>query len=262
MPPVEVGRSTRVLVTGASRGIGEVVAGAFARRGCTLGLVARSEDRLREVAAELPGDGHVTLPADVRDRGSIAAAVESFGVIDVAVANAGRADYAPVREMDLDTVEEMTRLNWLGTVYTVKAVLPGMLERRRGHLVLVSSVAALRSFPSGAVYGATKAAQRAFGEALWHELGGTGVSLTLVYPGEVRSSIHEGKDDLPEWRQPSEDAEPEPLAEQIVEAVQADASAVYYPKAVRAVRVAHGISPRLTDRILRRKRGRSAAPRG
>lgn len=259
---MEVGRSTRVLITGASRGIGEVVAGAFARRGCTVGLVARSEDRLREVAAELPGGGHETIPADVTDRNSIAAAVERFGAIDVAVANAGRADYAPFRDMDLDTVEEMTRLNWLGTVYTVKAVLPGMLERRRGHLVIVSSGAALRSFPSGAVYGATKAAQRAFGEALWHELGGTGVSLTLVYPGEVRSSIHEGKDDLPEWRQHSGEAEPGPLAEQIIKAIQANAPAVYYPKAMRAVRLAHGVSSRLADRLLRRMRGRSAAPRG
>ena len=255
-------QGTRVLVTGASRGIGEVTARAFAARGCTLGLLARSEDRLREVAAEMPGDGgHEVLPADAGDRAAVAAAVQTFAPVDVAVANAGRADYAPFRDMDLDTVEEMTRLNWLGTAYLVDAVLPGMLERGRGHLVIVSSGAGLRSFPSGAVYGATKAAQRAFGEALWHELEGTGVSLTIVYPGEVRTSIHEGKDDLPEWRQHSEEAEPEPLGQAIVDAVANDEPAVFYPKVMRALRVAHGLSPRLADRMVRRMRGKSAAPR-
>jgi short-subunit dehydrogenase len=250
-----------VLVTGASRGIGCHTARAFAARGCAIGLVARSEDQLEQVAGELPGEGHVVLPADVGDPDSLTAAVERFGAVDVAVANAGRADYQPFRDMAIDTIETMTRLNWLGTVYTVKAVLPGMLERRRGHLVLVSSGAGLRSFPSGAVYGATKAAQRGLGEALWHELEGTGVSLTMVYPGEVRTSIHAGKDDLPEWRRHSEEAEPEPLAERIVAAVEDDEPAIYYPRAVRALRVAHGLSPRLGDRLLRRMRGHSAAPR-
>lgn len=258
---MKVGAETRVLVTGASRGIGRVLAEAVAKRGSRLGLVARSGDQLEEVVAGLPGGPHEALQADVSDRESITAAVGRFGTVDVAVANAGRADYKPFREMDVETIEEMTRLNWLGTVYTVKAVLPGMLERRRGHLVVVSSGAGLRSFPSGAVYGATKAAQRAFGEALWHELDGTGVSLTLVYPGEVRSSIHEGKTDLPEWRRHSEEAEPEPLAEAIIEAVEQDTPAVYYPGGLRALRTAHGISPRLADRLIRRMRGDSAAPR-
>ena len=262
MPPVHLPAGSRVLITGASRGIGRITAEAFARRGCTLGLVARSEDQLGEVLAGLPSGDHQALPADVTDRESVTAAIDRFGSVDVAIANAGRADYRPFKDMDLETVEEMTRLNWLGTVYTVKAVLAGMLERRRGHLVLVSSGAGLRSFPSGAVYGATKAAQRAFGEALWHELDGTGVSLTMVYPGEVRSSIHEGKTDLPEWRRHSEEAEPEPLAEAIVAAVEQDTPAVYYPKVLRGLRAAHGLSPRLADRLVRRMRGRSAAPRG
>jgi short-subunit dehydrogenase len=261
MAGVRIEPGTRVLITGASRGIGRHTAEAFAARGCTVGLVARSEDQLEQVLSALPGEGHQALPADVGDADAIGAAVERFGVVDVAVANAGRADYMPFRDMELETIEAMTRLNWLGTVYTVKAVLPGMLERRRGQLVLVSSGAGLRSFPSGAVYGATKAAQRGLGEALWHELDGTGVSVTLVYPGEVRTSIHEGKEDLPEWRRHSREAEPEPLAEQIVAAVESDAPAVYYPSAVRALRVAHGVSPRLGDRLLRRMRGPSAAPR-
>jgi short-subunit dehydrogenase len=251
-----------VPVTGATRGIGRATAEAFAERGCEMGLIARSSEALEELAHSLPGAGHEVLAADVGDRAAVADAVRQFERVDVAVANAGRADYMPFLEMDLDTVEAMTRLNWLGTVYTVAAVLPGMVERGAGHLVIVSSGAGLRAFPEAAVYGATKAAQRVFAEALWHELDGTGVSLTVVYPGEVRSALHDHQQgELPEWRRGNEEAPPEPLARQIIDAVQRDRQAVYYPRLVRALRVTNGISPQLSDLVLRRARGRSSAPR-
>ena len=104
--------------------------------------------------------------------------IAAAGGLDLVVANAGVATYGPFRDMDLATIERMTRVNWLGTVYTVHAALPHLLDRADGHILLVSSSAGHRSFPWAAVYGATKAAQRMFGEALRHELSGTGVSLT------------------------------------------------------------------------------------
>jgi short-subunit dehydrogenase len=263
---VEVRKGTRVLITGASRGIGRALCEAFAVRGCTLGLVSRSEDELRDLVAQLPeppdGAHHEVLPADVGDREQIAAAIDRFGEVDVVVANAGVADYAPFKDMDLELVERMTRVNWLGTVYTVHAALPGMLERLRGHLVIVSSGAALRSFPQAAVYGATKAAQRGFGEALWHELAGTGVDLTLVYPGEIETEIHAHESDsLPTWRTIAEEADPHEMATRVVAAVEDSERAVYYPPFVRALRGAHGLSPRVADFALRRLRGITAAPR-
>jgi short-subunit dehydrogenase len=178
------------------------------------------------------------------------------------VANAGVADYAPFLEMELEDVERMTKVNWLGTVYAVQAALPRMLERRRGHIVVVSSGAALRSFPRAAVYGATKAAQRGFAEALWHELAGTGVDLTIVYPGEVTTDLHSHeRDSLPTWRTLADEADPESLARRVVEAVERRQRAVYHPPLVRALRSAHGLSPRLADLALRRLRGVTAAPR-
>jgi short-subunit dehydrogenase len=257
-----LGSGTRVLVTGASRGIGEALARAFAARGCTLGLLARSEDGLRELAESLPGDTHQALAADVGDPASVAAAAERFGELDVLVANAGVAHYMPFTELPLEHAEQMTRINWLGTVYTVKAALPTLLERGRGHLVIVSSGAAHRTFPEAAVYGATKASQRAFSEALRHELHGTGVSLTTVYPGEIATHLHDHeKDRMPAWYKRDHAARPETLAERVVEAVERDRRAVYYPPIVRLLRIVHGISPAAGDAVLRALRGKSAAPR-
>ena len=123
--------------------------------------------------------------------------------------------------MPLETVDELTRVNWLGTAYTVKAALPGMLERRRGQIVIVSSGAGLRSFPGAAVYGATKAAQRGFGEALGHELAGTGVGVTMVYPGQIRSGLHDHeKERMPDWYRLERAVDPAPLAAAVVKAVE------------------------------------------
>ena len=155
------------------------------------------------------------------DRESIGRAVEGFGTIDVLVANAGIAHYLPFAEMPPELIERLTEVNWLGTAYTVQAALPGMLQRGRGHIVIVSSGAGIRSFPGAAVYGATKAAQRGFGEALRHELKGTGVGLTMVYPGQIRSSLHDHeKERMPDWYKLDRAVPAEPLARAVVEAVE------------------------------------------
>jgi short-subunit dehydrogenase len=245
VPGVEIGPGTRVLVTGASRGIGEAVANAFAARGCEVGRVARSGE----------------LAADVSDPESIGAAVERFGELDVLVANAGIAHYLPFKDMPLSNVEELTRVNWMGTVHTVRAALPGMLARGRGQIAIVSSGAGIRSFPNAAVYGATKAAQRGFGEALRHELKGSGVGVTMVYPGQIRSSLHDHeKERMPSWYQPERTSPPEPLAEAIVAGVERGSREVFYPRNVRLLRIVHGLQPGLADLVLRRIMDRSAAP--
>lgn len=242
---MQIGPGTRVLVTGASRGIGAAVADAFAARGCKVGRVSRSGD----------------LAADVADPGSIAGAVERFGALDVLVANAGIAHYLPFKDMPMENVEELTRVNWLGTVHTVRAALPGMLSRGRGHIAIVSSGAGIRSFPNAAVYGATKAAQRGFGDALRHELKGSGVGLTMVYPGMIRTSLHDHeKERMPSWYKRERTVAPEPLAKAIVAGVEKGSREVFYPRNVRLLRIVHGLQPGLADLMLRRMMDRSAAP--
>lgn len=268
---MQVSSHTRAFVTGASRGIGRALAERLAARGATVGLAARSTEELAALADALPAPastgGHVVLGCDVGDRASVASAMERFvaatGGLDLLVANAGIADHGPFRYQPLERAEEMTRVNWLGTVYTVHAGLGHMLDRGAGHIVIVSSGAGLRSFPGAAVYGATKGAQRMFGEALRHELAGAGVSLTMVYPGEIATSLHDHeRATMPDWYRGGPGAVPAGrLAYRIIRAVERDARSLHYPPLVRLVGVAHGISPALADRLLRSLRGGSAAPR-
>jgi short-subunit dehydrogenase len=259
---MQVGEGTRVLVTGASRGIGRSLAEAFAYRGAVMGLVARSEDELRSLVDELPAAEHKILIADVAERAQIVAAVDAFGDIDVLIANAGVARYVDFKDLPIEEAERMTRINWLGTLYTVQPALPRMIERGSGTIVIVSSGAGVRAFPAASVYGGTKAAQLTWARALRHELDGTGIDVVIVMPGEVESHLHDHeRSELPEWRQEKYTLPSRPLAEKVVRAVERGETDVYYPGAIKALRVFHGMSPKLADRMLRLIRGKAAAPR-
>jgi short-subunit dehydrogenase len=263
---MQVGAGTRALVTGASRGIGRALATALATRGATLGLAARSTGELQALANELPGIHHA-LPCDVADPSSSEQAIDRFvattGGLDLLIANAGVAYYANSTDQPLEHKLRMSQVNWHGTLHTIHFGLPHLLDAGRGHVVIVSSGAGLRSFPQAAVYGATKAAQRAFGEALRHELAGTGVSLTVVYPGEIATGLHDHeKERMPPWyRGGTRAAPPDRLANRIIKAIENDERAVHYPPLVRALGIVHGLNPKAGDALLRRLRGESAAPR-
>ncbi len=262
---MRIGSGTRALVTGASRGIGRAVAHALAKHGATVGLAARSTNELEALALELPG-AHHPLTCDVALPASIATAIEAFaaatGGLDLLVANAGIAFYEPIVTQTLESIEQMTEVNWLGTVYTVKAALPYLLDGG-GHVVVMSSGAGLRGFPGAAAYSATKAAQRMFAEALRHELAGTGVSVTTVYPGEIRTSLHDHeRSRMPDWYRGGPNAAPaEALATRILSAVERDSRHLHYRPLVKGMGILHGVSPGMADRVLRRLRGGSAAPR-
>jgi short-subunit dehydrogenase len=263
---VKIGSGTRAFVTGASRGIGRSLAGALAVRGAAVGLAARTVSDLERLSVELPGAHHV-LACDVTLRASVRSAVEDFvaasGGLELLVVNAGVAHYETIAEQDIEKVEHMTEVNWLGTVYTVKAALPHLLAAGRGHIVVISSGAGLRSFPGAAVYSATKAAQRAFADALRHELAGTGVSVTTVFPAEIATSLHDHeRGSMPAWyRGGDHAASADALAAQIIRAVERDRRHLHYRRVVQGMHVLDALSPRVADRALRRLRGESAAPR-
>jgi short-subunit dehydrogenase len=265
---VRIERGTRAIVTGASRGIGRALSLELAGRGARLGLVARDREALDELAGELPANGagsHATAAADVSKWGQTSRAIDRLAKrlegVDLLVVNAGVLHYGPFAEQELADAESMVQVNVLGTMYTVKAALPHMLGGRGGHIVVLSSAAGLRSFPWGAVYGGTKAFDRGFAEALRHELAGSGVSVTTVYPGEYGTTIlsHQ-RDRLPAWRSNDEERPVTELVDAILEGVEMDSRAVYAPPVVRVLGLS-GIVPQLVDRLLVRIRGRAAAPR-
>jgi 3-oxoacyl-[acyl-carrier protein] reductase len=263
---IEVG--TPAIVTGASRGIGRETAKALAARGAQLGLLARGREDLTALAKELgpsPAGDHIPLAADIGQRGAVTRAVDRFakraGGLELLVANAGIAHYGPFVDRELELAEEMVRVNVLGTIYTVRAALEHMLDRARGHVVVVSSGAGLRAFPWGAVYGGTKAFDRGFAEALRHELSGTGVSVTTVFPGEIETALHDHqRRHLPDWRRDENTIGADRVAEAIVAAVEGDRREVHVPAAVRVLGL-NDLAPRLTDRIVAAVRGATAAPR-
>jgi short-subunit dehydrogenase len=261
---VRIEPGTRAIVTGATRGIGRATATALARRGARVGVIARGVEGVDALAAEL-GAGAVALHADVTDREAIAGAIGSFidetGGLELAVANAGLAHYGPFADQPIEHAEEMVRLNVLGTIYTVHAALEPMLARAVGQIVVVSSGAGLRAFPWGAVYGATKAADKGFAEALRHELSGTGVSVSTVLPGEVETSLHDHQPDkVPDWRRSDDAISPDAVADAVIRAAEEDRREVHVPPAVRLLAL-NDLAPRLIDRLLARARGPTAAPR-
>ena len=259
---MEIGPGTRAIVTGATKGIGLATARALAGRGAAVGLLARNEEDLKDLAAGLPRSE--ALPADVTDAEATERAIRGFaersGGLELLVANAGMARYAPFFEQDPEDAERMVATNVTGVLNTVRSGLGPMLDRGSGHVVVVSSGAALRAFPWAAVYGATKAADKAFAEALRHELSGTGVSVTTVFPGEVATDLHAEAEQLPDWRKSDEAIPAADVAEAIVDAVVRDRREVHIPGNVRLLAL-NDLAPGLVDRLLALIRGGTAAPR-
>lgn len=188
-----------VLITGASSGIGGALAVEFGERGASLGLLARRAEALNEIAAEAEKAGGRALPllADVRDVRAVREAAvrlrEKFGRIDVLVANAGVGGTTNGKNFDPADFAEVININVLGSANSVAAVLPEMLKQGSGQLVAISSLAAYRGLPKSGAYCASKAALSSFFESLRLDLKGTGVDVTIIYPGFVKTPLTAGR---------------------------------------------------------------------
>lgn len=186
-----------VLITGASAGIGEACAHAFASAGARLLLCARREERLLPVASTLLSQYGVPVHVfamDVRDARAVDESVRSlpddWKRIDILVNNAGKAKGRDLlQDARPEHLEEMIDTNVKGLLYVTRAVLPGMLERGEGHVINIGSTAARWIYPGGTVYCATKAAVYALSEGLKMDLHGTGVRVSTVDPGLVETEF-------------------------------------------------------------------------
>ena len=226
----------RVLVTGASSGIGAALAPMLAARGATVGIVARRADRLAAVLAECESQGagreHRLWAVDLADPAAAAAvglaAWDAFDGLDAVVNNAAIPMRRPVPRLDVDTVDAVMRTNYLSPVALGLAVLPRMLERDHGVIVNVSSLGGRIGIAHEAAYVASKFALSGWSEAMAMDLWSTGVEVRLITPGAIDTEI---------WDQPGNDPAPydgplEPpatVAEAICAAMTGDAFETYVP---------------------------------
>jgi hypothetical protein len=182
------------LVTGASSGIGAAMARLLAGVGVDLILVARSADKLKELAAELRKEHGVTvdvLPADLSDPADISKVEARLEVqpIDLLVNNAGASTFGPFAETDIEKSTGLVTLNTIAPMRLTHAALPGMLSRERGWVLMTSSLGALQPAPRFAVYTATKAFLTNFSESLHEEVRDSNVVVTVAMPGFTKTAM-------------------------------------------------------------------------
>lgn len=194
--PAHMGHYTGkvVWITGASSGIGEALAYELARRGAKLVVSARRADQLERVRAQCEQpDEHMVLPLDLTDSGSLAAAaakvVERYGQIDVLLNNGGISQRGTASETLIDVDRRIMEVNYMGTIGLTKAVLPRMLERGAGQIIVISSVAGKIGTPLRSAYSASKHALHGFFDSLRAEVHDRGVRVTVICPGFVRTEI-------------------------------------------------------------------------
>jgi len=222
---VELAGST-CLVTGATGGIGRAAAQALAARGANLVLTGRNGPALADVASAAGGRA---IEADLADHAAIAELVEEVGPVDVLVNVAGAGHLGPLEAMPPDRLAELVAVNVTAPLALTAAVLPGMLERDRGHVVFVGSVAGRVGRRREAVYAATKAAISVFADSLRAELRGTGVGVLLVTPGPVSTTFfeHRGAPYDRTWPRP---VTADRVAAALADGIEAGAAEVTIPR--------------------------------
>ncbi len=235
----------RAVITGASSGIGAATAHALAKAGWETLLVGRDEGRLQEVARHTGG---AVLVADLTAPDGVTRVAAQAAEADLLVNNAGIGRAGPVHEMGSEDIAELVAVNLIAPVQLTRAVLPGMRQRRRGHVVFVSSVAAL-GVPNEAVYAATKAGLRIFAASVRHECAPHGIGVTTLLPAAVRTRFFAGRRYT--RRYPRQLA-PHVVADVLVRAIEADAEEVFVPRWLTLAARVQGVAPGVFARLARR----------
>jgi short-subunit dehydrogenase len=240
-----------VLITGASSGIGRALALELGRRGALLGLTARRAEELSDVAEEVSrAGGHaLALTADVRRAEEINGVAErlreKWGRVDVLVANAGMSSTTAGTHLDAAEVGDVINVNVIGVVNSVAAVLPDMVKRGGGHLVAISSLASYRGMPKSGAYSASKAAVSTFFESMRVDLRRSGVAVTTIHPGFIRTPMTAGRKKKLPFLLEADDA-----ACRIIKAVERRARTYAFPwQLASLVRVIRHMPGALYDRL-------------
>ncbi len=240
-----------VLVTGAARGMGKLHAFNFAREGARVVMTDVDEAELAKAASELSDAGHeiFSYVQDISDRGACFELVEKVeaeaGPIDVLVNNAGITTAEYVMDTSESTFRRIIDVNYLGAVWMMHAVIPGMLARGRGHVVNVCSIVAKVAPPKLGAYNASKAALLSITDTIRQELKGSGVDFTIVNPGYIATGMFEGAKVpvITHWQ------DPQKVADALVDAVKKNKAEIFVPRFMTLVASAvRGLGlPRLVD---------------
>jgi len=244
----------RVLLTGASGGIGFAVARALHARGATVVATARRAEVLEQLRDEL-GERAEVLPADLADRGDVTALPERAGAIDVLVANAAVPASGPLLGFESDELDRALDVNLRAPIQLSRALAPAMVERGSGHLVFVSSLSGKVASPGSSLYSATKFGLRGMALGLREDLEGTGVGVTTVFPGFIRDAgmFHDSGAKLPSY---VGTRSPEQVAEALVQGIEKGRLEVdVAPLSLRAGALAAGVAPAITAALQRRLGG-------
>jgi len=238
------------LITGASSGIGRLLALRIAAAGARVGLVARRESELEVLAEEIRAGGGEAVPlvCDVADRqqalASAEKAVEAMGRIDVLVNNAGYGHHRRFLDWDLEDMERVMRVNFLGTLYFTKTLLPAMIERGSGWMVFIASAAGRIAPAYETAYAASKHAMVGLAGSLSLEVEDAGVHVLTVCPGAIRTPFF---DDEALARLPAvarrQMAEPEDLVEAIMDALARGKRELTFPRWIASGYVAQALAP-------------------
>lgn len=250
-------RGRTALVTGASRGIGVVIARALAAEGCSLVLAARTADALARVRDELGSRGvkALAVPTDLTVPAERIALVEraqeELGPIDVLVNNAGVVQWTRFEHQSLEDMEWIFATNVLAPFHLARLVLPGMIERGRGHIVTVASLAGKKGVPYEATYGASKAAPIEWTGSLRMELEGSGVGVSVVCPVYVSGIGMFATHGIPAPRLAGS-VSPERVAKAVVRAIRSDKQEILVrPSPTRPLLALDALSPGLGNRIIK-----------
>lgn len=224
-----------------------------------MALVARREDRLRALAVEISAAGGeaLALPCDVAEIGEVFAAaqqaIEHFGGIDMLVNNAGYGHHRRFLDWDIDDMERMMRVNYLGTLYWTKALLPQMVERKRGWLVFMASVGGKIGVPEESAYAASKFAVVGLSEALSLEVEDSGVHILTVCPGTFRTDFfdEEALARMPPVSQRNMQ-EPEVLVDALIDALAKGKREITVPKRFAVAYAVRAIAPEFMRRNVKR----------
>lgn len=248
------------VITGASSGIGETLARRLAAAGARVALVARRADRLEALAAEIAAAGGraLAVPCDVGDRAASETAarqvLERFGSVELLVNNAGYGHHRRFLDWEVDDIERMMRVNYLGAIYWTKALLPQMVARRRGWLVFVASVAGKLGVPEESAYAASKFAMVGFAEALSYEVEDAGVHVLTVCPGTIRTEFFDAE---ALRRMPPVSrrmmVEVEPMVEAIVDALARGRRELTFPRFIAAGYLVRALAPGIMRRSTRKR---------